>query len=95
MDYEIYKIYQGDCISKDDYIGETELNVVTRLREHNNPTHDSGSEHHLKNQLNHSFNCFTIVDAPNKKQTQKILEAIHIVLKRRPQLNDQAKHCSP
>ena len=55
MDYEIYKIYQGDCISNGDYIGETELNVVTRLRENNNPTHDSGSDHHLKNQLNHSF----------------------------------------
>ena len=92
--YHSCKIYLGDCICKDDYIGVTERNVVTRLREHNNPTHDSEPANHLKNQLNRSFNCFTIADASNNKQTQKILEAIHIVLKRRPKLNDQAKYCS-
>ena len=42
------KIYQGDCIYKDNYIGETKRNGITRWSEHNNPTHDSELVQRLK-----------------------------------------------
>ena len=39
------KIYQGNYICKDDYIGEAGRNIVIRWGEHNNPTHDSNLVH--------------------------------------------------
>ena len=69
------KIYQGDYIFKDDYIGETEHNVVTRWDEHNNPMHDSEPAHHVKNDLNHSFNSLIISDTSTNKRIRKNLEA--------------------
>ena len=39
--YPYGKIYQGDCVCKNDYIGETERNLITRWGECNNPAHDT------------------------------------------------------
>ena len=77
-------MYQGDYICKDEYISETEHDVVTRWGEHNNLTHDSKPGHHLKNQLNLSFSWFITANALNNTQTQKNLEVTYIALKRRP-----------
>ena len=52
------KIYQGDCLCKDDYTGGIERQVATCWDEHDNPTQDSEAAHYLKNHLNRSFNCF-------------------------------------
>ena len=82
------KLYQGDCIYKDDDTCKTEPNVITRSGKQNNPTHDSDPMHHLKNYLNYSFSWLFIANVTNNKWTQKNLKAIYIALKR-PKLNDQ------
>lgn len=39
--YPTCKIYHGLCFCKENYIGESKYNMVTRWGEHNNPTDDS------------------------------------------------------
>ena len=39
--YPSCKIYEGVCFCKENYIGETKRNVVTRWNEHENPNKDS------------------------------------------------------
>ena len=68
----LFTIYHKDCLWKDDYLGETtERKEVTRLCEHNNPTHDSEPMHHLSNHLNNSFNWFISANASNDKWKKK------------------------
>lgn len=82
--YPSCKIYQGDCSCKDDYISEMERNVVIQHQ-------DSESAHHLKNHLNHGFNCSIIAYVSSNKRTRKNLEVINIAFKR-PTLNDKIKY---
>ena len=72
--YLFCKIYQGDYIFKDDYIGETECNIITCWSEPYNPTQDSPAQH-LKNSLNHKLNWLIVAKASSNKLTQKKLES--------------------
>ena len=48
-------------------------NQQTRRGEHNNPKHNSEPVQHLKNNLNHSFYWFIVVNASKSKRTRKNL----------------------
>lgn len=72
------KIYQVNCISKNDHIGEAERNLIARWGKYNNPTHVV--QHFIIN-LNHSFILFIFTKACSSKWTLKKFEAIYIALK--------------
>lgn len=48
-------------------------NQQTRRGEHNNPKHNSEPVQHLKNNLNHSFYWFIVVNVSKSKRTRKNL----------------------
>ena len=81
--YPSCKIYQGECICKDDYIDETKCNVRTRWVKHHNII-----TQHVKNNLNYSFDWFIVADASRNKPYQKKMEATYFAIKR-PKLHDQ------
>ena len=72
--YPSCKSCQGDCISKDDYIGDTERNLITRWRDHNDPKNDSEPEKHLYNNLNHSLNWFIVASASTYKHIYTLVQ---------------------
>ena len=49
------KIYYGVCECGEDYIRETNRNIITRCSEHDNPTKDSETARHLNKHINHVF----------------------------------------
>lgn len=94
--YPSSKIYLGDCICKDDHIGETECNVITcwggggkhltQLNTNNliNAWFRNSTTHQKQFELVYSFDWFIVAN----KRSQKKLEATYFAL-RRPKLNDQ------
>ena len=53
--YPSCKIYEGVCSCKENYIGETKRNVITRWNEHENPNKDSEPVKHLFQHPDHVF----------------------------------------
>ena len=87
--YSACKIYYGECEHcKDNYIGETVRNTVTRWSEYNKPDHKSGLAEHIKRNIDHVFNWKISCPASSQKHFKKNLEAIFIALYK-PLLNDQ------
>ena len=86
--YPACKIYYGECQHcRDNYIGETARNTVTRWSEHN-PDHKSEPAEHIKRNIEHVFNWKILCPAPSQKHLRKNLEWIFIALYK-PSLNDQ------
>ena len=87
--YPAFKIYYGGCKHcRDNCIGETVRNTVTRWSEHNNPDHKSELAEHIKRNIDHVFNWKILCPAPSQKHLRKNLEAIFIALYKLS-LNDQ------
>lgn len=79
--YPSCKICQGNCICKNDYIGDTERISITRWNDHNDPTHDYEAEQHLYNNLNHSFNWLIVASASSNKGIYTLKSNIHCLKK--------------
>ena len=79
-------IYEGVCVCKKTYIGETRGNV--ELEEYGNTSKDWKPAKHLKENLSYKFLWKIVFAAPENKRIRKILEASEIWLKR-PTLNEQ------
>ena len=77
-----------DCTYKDDKIGGTEGNVVTRWGD--NTAHSWEPAQFIKNKLHHNFNSCVVANPSRNKNTSKKLEAIFIVLKK-TKLNEQVR----
>ena len=84
------QIYEGVCSCGDNYIGETERNVVTRWEEHENPGHNSEPAKHLKANPTHTFSWRCIIKAPKGSKERKFLEASFISTMG-PSLNNQVE----
>ena len=83
------KIYVGECLCGETYIGETARNVEVRWGEHNSLKGNSEPAKHLeRNDNNHLFNWKILMSAPLKSKERKNLEAFQIALKK-PTLNNQ------
>ena len=69
------KIYQGDCICGETYIGETERNVEVRWNEHTSSSGSSEPSKHLLNNPDHAFTWKILSNAQtNKKKKEKVLK---------------------
>ena len=86
--YPSCKIYEGVCSCKENYVGETKRNVITRWNEHENPNKDSEPAKHLFQHPDHVFQWKVLMSAPMNNRKRKILEAFFITVKR-PTLNEQ------
>ena len=86
--YPSCKICEGVCSCKENYIGETKRNVITRWNEHGNPKKDSEPAKHLFQNPDHVFQWNVLMSAPMNNRKRKILEAFFIAVKR-PTLNEQ------
>ena len=86
--YPACKIYYGECVCGENYIGETVRNTVIRWSEHSNPTHKSEPAEHINSNIEHTFAWKVLCHAPLEGHLRKNLEAIYIALFR-PSLNDQ------
>ena len=53
--YPACKIYHGVCECGEDYIGETERNLVARLTEHNNPKYNSETAKHINRNIDNQI----------------------------------------
>lgn len=84
------KIYQGDCICGETYIGETERNVEVRWGEHTSSSGTSEPSKHLLNNPDHAFTWKILSPAPINKKERKSLEAFLIALNA-PSLNNQTE----
>ena len=82
------KSYEGVCSCKENYIGETKRNVVTRWNEQENLKKDSEPAKHLFQQPGHVFQWKVLISAPMNNRKRKNLEAFFIVVKH-PALNEQ------
>ena len=86
--YPACKIYHGECVCGEKYIGETVRNTQKRWSEHNNPNKDSEPARHIKENVDHQFEWKVLSHAPLNKALRKNLEAIFIGLIK-PSLNKQ------
>ena len=85
-------IYKGTCKCGSTYIGETDRNVATRWKEHNDTRKNSEPAKHIKNNLisNHEFVWEIMRKCPSIKYFREIIEAFYVALKK-PNLNTQVK----
>ena len=58
---------------RDNYIGETVKNTVTRWSEHNNPEHKSEPAEDIKSNIDHTFNWKILL--PSSKTSQEELRS--------------------
>ena len=86
--YPSCKIYEGVCSCKENYIGETKRNVITRWNEHENPNKDSEPAKHFFQHPDHVFQWEVLMSAAMNNCKRKILEALFIAVKH-PTLNEQ------
>ena len=84
--YPSCKIYERVCSCKENYIGETKRNVITRWNE--NPNKDSEPAKHLFQHPDHVSQWKVLMSATMNNHQRKILEAFFIAV-RRPTLNEQ------
>ena len=80
-------VYHGICSCRNNYIGETIRNVVTRIYEHEQPNAKSEPSKHLKNNPGHQFDWIILSRAPSHRLKRKILEA-YFIKQLNPSLND-------
>ena len=81
-------IYEGFCSCKENDIGETKRNVITRCNEYENPNKDSEPAKHLFQLTDHVFQWKILMSAPMNNRKRKNLEALLIAVKH-PTLNEQ------
>ena len=81
-------IYEGLCLCKENYIGETNRNSIVRWNEHEDIKKTSEPAKHLKAHQTHShkFEWSRICKASGNKIKRKILETFFIKI-RNPSLN--------
>ena len=73
-------IYNGGCSCGESYICKTTRNLQVHGDEHNNPMKKSNPSKHIKDDLDHAFNCSLLASAPKNMFQRKVLEAYYIVL---------------
>lgn len=78
--YPECKIYHGLCSPKENYIGESKRNVVTRLREDNNSIHNSEPAKLTNKNIQHSLNWAILANSSNQIRPRKNFEVIYIAL---------------
>ena len=88
--YPSCKIYEGVCSCKENYIGETKRNVITRWNEHENPNKDSEPAKHLFQNPDYFFQWKVLMSAPANNCKRKNLEAFFIAVKH-PTLNEKKR----
>ena len=81
-------IYEGFCSCKENDIGETKRNVITRCNGHGKPNKDSEPAKHLFQHTDHVFQRTVLMSAPMNNGKRKNLEAFFIAVKH-PTLNEQ------
>ena len=81
-------IYQGICSCRNNYIGETIRNAVTRIDEHEQPNRKSEPSKHIKSNPGHKFDWMILSRAPSHRLKRIILEA-YFMKQLNPSLNDQ------
>ena len=81
-------IYQGICSCRNNYIGETIRNAVTRIDEHEQPNRKSEPSKHIKNNPGHKFDWMILSRAPSHRLKRIILEA-YFMKQLNPSLIDQ------
>ena len=84
-------IYEGKCLSRRRYIGETIRNSDIRCIEHESTTGKSEPAKHLADNKSHMFTWKVLASASLNFRKRKILEAFFIT-KLKPDLNDQTEH---
>ena len=77
-------IYEGFCSCKENDIGETKRNVITRSNEYENPNKDSEPAKHLFQHTDHVFQRKILMSAPMNNRGRKNLEAFLIAVKLQP-----------
>ena len=85
--YPSCKIYEGVWSCKENYIGESKRNVVTRWSEHENLNKDSEPTKNLFQQPDHVSQWKGLKSAPMNNHNRKNLEAFFIAVKD-PTLNE-------
>ena len=88
--YPSCKIYEGVCSCKENYVGETKRNVITRWNEHENPNKDSEPAKHLFQNPDYFFQWKVLMSAPANNCKRKNLEAFFIAVKH-PTLNEKKR----
>ena len=86
--YSSSKMYEGVWSCKENYIGESKRNVVTRWSEHENLNKDSEPTKNLFQQPDHISQWKDLMSAPMNNHKRKNLEAFFIAVKHRT-LNEQ------
>ena len=86
--YASRKIYEGLCSRKENYIGETKRNVITRWNEYEDQNQDSEPAKHLLQHPDHVFHRKVLTSAPINTCKRKNLELFFIAVKL-PTLNKQ------
>ena len=71
--YPSCKIYEGVCSCKENSIGKTKRNVITRWNEHENPNKDSEPAKHLFQHPDHVFQWKVLMSAPMNNRKRKNL----------------------
>ena len=69
--YSSCNIYEGVCSCKENYIGETKRNIITRWNEHENPNKDSKPVKHLFQLPDHAFQWKVLMSAPMNNRKRK------------------------
>ena len=69
--YPSCKIYEGVCSCKENYIGETKRNVITRWNEHENSNKVSELAKNLFQNLDHVFQWNVLMSAPMNNRKRK------------------------
>ena len=83
--YPACKIYYGVCEHcRDNYIGKTVRNTVTRCSEHNNSNHKSEPAEHIKINIDHVFKWKVLSQLPHRNISGRTFIALY-----KPSLNDQ------
>ena len=86
--YASRKIYEALCSRKENYIGETKRNVITRWNKYEDQNQDSEPAKHLLQHPDHVFHRKVLTSAPINTCKRKNLESFFITVKL-PTLNKQ------
>ena len=86
--YPARKIYYRICECREDYIGETNRETITRWSEFDNPPKDSQPPRYLDKHISHVFSWRILCHLSKKIDIRKNLEAIFNALLK-PSLNEQ------
>ena len=86
--YASRKIYEELFSRKENYIGETKRNVITRWNKYEDQNQDSEPAKHLLQHPDHVFHRKVLTSAPTDTCKRKNLESFFIAVKH-PTLNKQ------